>query len=642
MKNIFNPEVAARFCEELDGVHPDLAMRVYTSRLIGAEEELVLHGGGNTSVKATVRNILGDEVETLFIKGSGWDLATIEAAGFPGLDLAWLKKLRTLSSLSDEDMVNQFRTHMHDASAPNPSIETLVHAFLPHRFIDHTHANAIVSLTHLPDGEKEIVRALGDKVGVLPFIMPGFPLARAMAELYEARPEIEAVVLMFHGIFTFADQAEVAYGRMIDYVSRAEDYIAAKKPARAQVSVPGAPAPEAVLPVLRGAVSGAADRAMFLELRDSEEIIAALARDDAADLFTTGVLTPDHVIRTKNFPLFLDLAGAGDDEESISDRVAAAMAAYTRDYEEYFERQAGAAAERKIRLDPAPRLFLIPGIGLVAAGDTVKAARIAADIGEHTLRTKANGAHLGRYCDLDEEHIFAMEYWSLEQAKIGRGNPPELSGRIALVSGGGGAIGVGIARQLMGAGARVFLCDIDRERLKKVRDLLTEEIGVAPDILEMDVSDAASVKSGLAEVVKGAGGLDILVPNAGIAHVARIEALDDDNLARVMAVNFNGVFLLIREAVPIFRGQGLGGSIVINSSKNVFAPGAAFGAYSASKAAAHQIGKSPAMELAAIGGRVTRVTACTTRAGHGGGVGSTWSRGRGAGEGTGRGGCRSA
>ncbi len=606
MKNIFDTAEAARFCEEFAGGNTDLAMRVYTSRLIGAEESLVLHGGGNTSVKTTMKNILGDEVEGLFIKGSGWDLATIEEAGFPGLDLAWLKKLRTLSSLSDEDMVNQFRTHMFAASSPNPSIETLVHAFLPHKFIDHTHADAIVSLTHLPDGEDMVVRALGDRIGILPFIMPGFPLARAMAELYEARPGIEAVVLMFHGIFTFADDAEVAYGRMIDYVSRAEDFIAAGKPEPVKVEI-SAHAAEKVLPVVRGAVSRAAGQPMHLDLRDSAEIVSLLSRKDAAGLFATGVLTPDHVIRTKNFPLWLDLAGVADDEAAV--RVEAAMLDYIDDYDAYFHRCSGNAAEKKIRLDPAPRLFLIPGIGLIAAGETVKAAMVCADIGEHTLRAKAAGAHLGRYADLGEGHIFAMEYWSLEQAKIGRGTPPDLAGQVALVSGGGGAIGVGIARQLMLAGARVFLSDIDRSRLETVRDLLAAETGTAPDILGMDVSTAASVRAGIAGVIRAAGGLDILVPNAGIAHVAKIEALDDDSLARVMAVNFNGVFLLIREAAAIFRDQGMGGNIVVNSSKNVFAPGAAFGAYSASKAAAHQMGKIAAMEMAEIGVRVNMINA---------------------------------
>jgi len=554
MKNRFDPDEAARFCDSAPGLAEDIAMRVYTSRLIGAEESVVLHGGGNTSVKSTVKNILGEEVEGLFIKGSGWDLATIEAAGFPGLDLTWLARLRTLDALSDEEMVNQFRSHMFDASGPNPSIETLVHAFLPHKFIDHTHADAVVALTHLPDGEAVVRKALGPKCAVIPFIMPGFPLALALAKAYEADPEVEAVVLMFHGIFTFADDARTAYGRMIDYVSRAEDFISRDRPAPPKPQPISAPDAAEILPEIRGALSRAAGRTLQLDLRNSEEICSLLARPDAEELFNSGVLTPDHVIRTKNYPLWLDLSGCRG--EDVAGRIDTALAAYIAAYEKYFSECRAAAGEEKIPLDPAPRLVIIPGLGLIGVGDSGRAAVIAADIGEHTLATKASCAHLGPWQDLDLNHIFAMEYWSLEQAKLGRGKKPELAGRVALVSGGGGAIAVGIARQLITAGARVFLSDIDEKRLARVSDLLAAEGLACPERLVMDVSEPESVRAGLAAVVRAAGGLDILVPNAGIAHVARIEELDEKDLARVMAVNFTGAFLLIREAARFFVSRG--------------------------------------------------------------------------------------
>ncbi|HSR36294.1 MAG TPA: class II aldolase/adducin family protein [Desulfurivibrionaceae bacterium] len=327
MRNRFSAEEAGQFCRTLGNIPETLALRVYTSRLIGQEESLVLHGGGNTSAKATVVNILGEPLEVLYIKGSGWDLATIEAAGFPALDLAYLRKLRALETLSDEAMVNQFRTHLLDASAPNPSIETLVHAFLPHRFIDHTHADAIVTLTNLADGAAKLREALGEKIAILPFIMPGFPLAKAMAELDEQQPAVEAIILMHHGIFTFADDAQTAYDRMIDYVSRAEAFLAAAaKKAKPMATKAGTtPAPEVVLPLLRGAVSPAG-KAMVLHLRQSPEVLAALARPDAEALFATGVLTPDHVIRTKNYPLFLDLAGKTD-EAAMAAQIAEKVAA---------------------------------------------------------------------------------------------------------------------------------------------------------------------------------------------------------------------------------------------------------------------------------------------------------------------------
>ncbi|MFH7326308.1 bifunctional aldolase/short-chain dehydrogenase [Desulfurivibrio sp. C05AmB] len=621
MKNRFDTLEAREFVAARPGCSEHLALRIYTSRLLGRESDLVLHGGGNTSVKDLTPNLLGEEMEVLYIKGSGWDLGRIEAAGFPALDLAWLRRLRVLETLSDEEMVNQFRTHMLDSTAPNPSIETLVHAFLPHRFIDHTHADAIVALTHLPEPETRLREALGDKIGILPFIMPGFPLAQAMAQLYEARPEIEAVILLQHGIFTFADQAQTAYDRMIAYVTRAEHYLAAAAPAASPR--PAGPAPEAAapdpvrwLPLLRGALSfeqeGAGRRYFSLELRQKPELLAALARPGARELLVSGVLTPDHVIRTKNYPLFLDPATAGPApaEPELAALVKSAVSAYEQDYRAYFQRQSSRAAEAKTILDPRPRVILVPGLGLIGAGFSPKDAAIAADIAEHTILTKQQGAVLGSYQDLAEEHIFAMEYWSLEQAKLGKSQLAPLAGRVALVTGGGGAMAVGIAAKLLAAGARVFLSDIDAGRLATVAAKLRPRFGAAlVDTVVMDVSAEESVKAGMAEIVRRAGGLDILVPNAGIALVARLEELTTTDLARVMAVNCHGVFTVIKHAVPIFRRQNYGGQIIINSSKNVFDPGAAFGAYSASKAAAHQLGKIAALELAEIGVRVNMINA---------------------------------
>ncbi|MEW6429048.1 MAG: bifunctional aldolase/short-chain dehydrogenase [Thermodesulfobacteriota bacterium] len=612
MENLYNDDEARDYAGRWPQVEAAVGLRVYTSRLLGREPSLVLHGGGNTSVKATVVNLLGDEVEILYIKGSGWDLATIEPAGFPGLDLSWLRRLRGLSTLSDEEMVNQFRTHLLNASSPDPSIETLVHAFLPHRFIDHTHADAIVALTNQSEGDLHVRRALGDRVGILPFIMPGFPLAQAIARLYEERPEIDCIVLMNHGIFTFADDARGAYERMLHYVGLAEDYIDGRMSAARPRPLAGgrtAPLPERLLPLLRGRLCpDAGDAPFLLRQRTSGAILAALARPDARQLFTTGVLTPDHVIRTKNRPVFLDLPPEPPDDR-LAAAVAAAVADFQRDYDRYVAAQVAVKGER-IRLDNLPRVFLVPGLGIVTAGRTVKEAEISADITEHTLAAKQWAAAVGAYRELGEAHIFDMEYWSLEQAKLGKKKPLPLTGRVALVTGGGGAIAAGIGRQLLAAGAQLVLSDIDAGRLDKVRRKLAGEFGekaVAAEV--MDVADAESVAACFRRLVAAYGGLDILVPNAGVAHVARIEELDADRFDRVLKVNLHGVFQVIKAAIPVFRAQGYGGQIVINSSKNVFDPGAAFGAYSASKAGAHQLGKIAALELAELGVRVNMINA---------------------------------
>ena len=614
MENLYNPKEAQEFIDRYPDFPPEMGLRVYTSRLIGQEENLVLHGGGNTSAKATVTDILGEEKRVIFVKGSGWDLGDMEPAGLPGLHLEPLCRLRALDSLTDEEMVNQFRTNLLDAASPNPSIETLVHAFLPHTFIDHTHSDAIVTLTNQANAEELLKEALGDKVGILPFIMPGFPLAKAVVDLYEAQPDMECLILRNHGIFTFADDAQVAYERMIHYVSLAEDFIAKKiteNPLPVCITEE-CPDTDTVLPLLRGALSftdaSGFQRCFHLHVRTNKEILCAVNRVDSIDLYGGGVLTPDHVIRTKNYPLFLDFTDLQTAEEMAS-HINETVATYIADYQAYFSQQVEAKNVERTQLDPMPRVIFVKGLGIVTAGKTVKDAKICADIAEHTLQAKTASASVGSYQELDSSFIFDMEYWSLEQVKLGKNKPKTLEGKIALVTGGGGAIAVGIGRKLLEAGARVFLSDIDEDRLQAVHTGLAEQFGNMVRSITMDVADPSSVAQAYSKIILEAGGLDIVVPNAGIAHVATLEELDSATFQKVLDVNLRGVFEVIKAAIPIFRHQATGGNIIINSSKNVFAPGASFGAYSASKAGAHQVGKIAALELAELGVRVNMINA---------------------------------
>src|SRR5579871_6632548 len=455
----------------------DLALRVYTSRLIGRDPDLVMHGGGNTSLKGTVTTLLGDRVEALFVKGSGWDLDSIEPPGLPAVDLAHLRRLRTLPALSDEEMVNQLRTHLFDASAPNPSVETLLHAFLPHRFIDHTHADVALVVTNQPraEGEAMVHEAFGARWAIVPYVMPGFALAKLAAEVFERDPAVEGLVLVNHGLFTFADDARTAYERMIAGVDRAERFVRARRRAAAPV-VPGAdlePAAGAARlgPALRGALAeptGDPDRPwrrVVLEHRASPAVLAALARPDAAALALAGPLTPDHVIRTKGPALFLgDLPL--DDTEALRAALAAAVRDYGARYDAYFAANAARARTKLTKLDPYPRVVLVPGLGVLAAGRSKTDARIAADIAEHTVIAKAAANDIGRYTALADGDLFDMEYWSLEQAKLGKAKDAALAGQVALVTGGAGAIGFGIARQLLAAGAHVVLADVDAARLE--------------------------------------------------------------------------------------------------------------------------------------------------------------------------------
>src|SRR5690242_4520501 len=597
-----------------------LALRVYTSRLIGRDPDLVMHGGGNTSLKGDVTTLVGDRVEALFVKGSGWDLDAIEPPGLPAIDLAHLRRLRALAALSDEEMVNQLRTGLFEAGAPNPSVETLLHAFLPHRFIDHTHADIALVVTNQPRDEAAamVADAFGPHWAIVPYIMPGFALAKLAAEVFERDPAVEGLVLMNHGLFTFADDARTAYERMIAGVDRAERFVRARararRPAGRGPRVEGAAERATRLaPLLRGALADASGdpdrpwRRMVLEYRASEEALEILAGPDAEAIAAANPLTPDHVIRTKGRALLLPELPA--DDAALRATLDAAVARYRTDYDAYFAAHAERARTRVTKLDPVPRVILVPGVGVFTVGRTKQDARIAGDIAEHTLRAKALANAIGRYTALADDDLFDMEYWSLEQAKLGKAKEPALAGQVALVTGAAGAIGFGICAKLVEAGAHVVATDVDRERLAAaVADLDPKRRGLAAGVV-VDVTDEASVAAGFAEACRQYGGIDVLVLNAGVAHVSPIAEMDAAAFRHVLDVNLHGYFLVLREATRLFRRQATGGHVIVNSSKNVFAPGADFGAYSASKAAAHQLGKVAALELAGIGVRVNMVNA---------------------------------
>src|SRR5438034_1583334 len=444
---------AAEFVERLaPRWGEDLALCVYGSRLVGRDPDLVMHGGGNTSLKGTMTTLVGERVEALFVKGSGWDLDAIEPPGLPAVDLAHLRKLRALGELSDEEMVNQLRTHLFDASAPNPSVETLLHAFLPHRFVDHTHADIALVLTNQPRDEAEAMvrEAFGPRWAIVPYVMPGFALAKLAAEVYERDPSVEGLVLMNHGLFTFADDARTAYERMIAGADRAERLVRARARARrptgraARLEVPPAGAAARLAPVLRGALAeatGDADRPwrrLLLEHRASEATLDILAGSDAARIAAANPLTPNHVIRTKGPALLLPVDLPLDDPGALRERLAAAVARYREAYDAYFETNRARARTPVTKLDASPCVILVPGAGLFTAGRTKQDARIAADIAEHTLRAKALANAIGRYTALGDADLFDMEYWSLEQAKLGGAKEAALAGQVALVTGAAG------------------------------------------------------------------------------------------------------------------------------------------------------------------------------------------------------------
>jgi len=615
MKNRFNEHDSKKIVRVFPDFSKELALRVYTSRLIGGESDLVLHGGGNTSVKVRIKNILGDDQEVLYVKGSGRDLSVIEPEGFTGLDLGHIRRFRALDHLTDDEMQDQLLTSRISADAPDPSVEALLHAFLPHKYVDHTHADSILVLTNQKNGQDIVREALGPKAAVLPYIMSGLPLAKKVIEKYEADPGIEAIVIMNHGIFTFGDDAGVSYARMIDYVNRAEIFINKEVGSAARTSHKARQKSfkedklktARLVQFVRGACAHKDQdgrlRRFYTEVRNAPDIMEIAMSSAAGDICRSGAITPDHVIRTKNLAVHMDKIPETD--EALKKRVQESVDAYQEAYRKYFLEQAGARKAEIAMLDPLPRVFLVAGVGIVALGFSRKSAGIAADIAEHTIRVKHLAANTNGYAPVSDSHIFDMEYWCLQQKKVSREPSGSLTGQVALVTGAGGAIGYGIADALMAAGAVVVISDIDEPGLSKVYSILAGKYDDSQiERMVFDVTDFNSVEAALSTISRKVGGIDTLVPNAGIAHVAKIEDLAPETFKKVTEVNLMGVFNMIKASAPVFRRQGTGGNIILVSSKNVFDPGAAFGAYSASKAGAHQISKIAALELAELGVRV--------------------------------------
>jgi rhamnulose-1-phosphate aldolase/alcohol dehydrogenase len=600
------------------GVGRDLALRVYTSRLLGRDPQLVLHGGGNTSVKTVMADFLGDPVEVLCVKGSGWDMASIEPAGLPAVRLAPLRRLRARDALTDEDMVAFQRTNLLDPASPNPSVETLLHAFLPHKFIDHTHATAVLSLADQPNGDDLCAKLYGDRMGLVPYIMPGFPLAKRVAEIYEADPKVDGVILGKHGIFTFAEDARGAYERMIEMVSRAEDRLRRdRKRVFAPVRLPNRIAAIAdVGPILRGAcsiadpaVEGAWHR-FVLEFRANDTILNYVTGEAVARYSQAGVVTPDHTIRTKNYPLLVpppDAAHLEDFRRQARDAVAAFAAAYR----DYFTRNNQGRTPPKRMLDPMPRVILVPGLGMFGLGRTLKDAKVAADIAENAIQTITDAEAIGRFESLPEAELFEMEYWSLEQAKLGKSQDKPLAGQVAAITGAAGAIGAATARRFAAEGAEVALLDLDPAAAQAI----AKTVGGSALAVGCDVTKPESVRAALDAVCARFGGLDIVVSNAGAAWQGKIGEVDEAQLRQSFELNFFAHQTVAQAAVRVLLAQGTGGALLFNVSKQAVNPGPNFGPYGLPKAATLLLVRQYALDYGRDGIRANGVNADRIRSG---------------------------
>jgi len=578
MKSLWSDSEARRF-------ETDLAQRVYTSRLLGAEPDLVLHGGGNTSMKTREKDFFGDAADVLYVKGSGWDLATIEEPGFAPVRMDALTRMAELETLDDAEMVRQQRAAMLDPNAPNPSIEAILHAIIPQKFVDHTHADAVVALTNHKDGRKTIEDVYDNRVAVIPYVMPGFDLARAVAKaLSKVDPyEIEGLVLMNHGIFTMHDDARESYELMIRLVTEAEDHLAERS--GKTFSFPTAEPREDLLALstIRKRVADLRGTPVIASLDQSPEAAGFSAREDVGKIATRGPLTPDHTIRTKRVPVVI-----GDDPDR-------AIARFAADYRTYFEKH----ADGQTMLPPDPRWAVWQGHGVVSFGATEREAGIIRDIATHTWQTiqRTEAAFEGGWKALSPAKLFEIEYWELEQAKLRKGGaPPVHQGKVAITTGSAAGIGLACARSLAEQGAKVIGIDLNPEIEAEMENI--GGIGVVANLTEDD-----KVVSAVEDAVREFGGLDIVVSNAGIFTAgAYLEHMEQANWDKSMAVNLTSHQKLLKHTIPYLE-NGVDPAIVLVGSRNVAAPGAGAASYSCAKAGLTQLCRVAALELAPRGVR---------------------------------------
>ncbi|WP_353572639.1 bifunctional aldolase/short-chain dehydrogenase [Candidatus Albibeggiatoa sp. nov. BB20] len=557
----------------------DLDLRVYSSRLLGQNPNLVLHGGGNTSVKSTATNLFGETEEVLYVKGSGWDLETIEAAGFAPVKLDVLKRMAALPELNDTAMVQAQRAAILNPSAPNPSVEAILHAIIPFKFVDHTHTDTVVTLTNTPDGLEYIKDLYGDKVLIIPYVMPGFILAKKIYELSQGIDwqNLEGMILMNHGVFTFADDAKISYENMIRLVADAEIYLQNKQ---IKTRLNGSEAVDVdllTLAQIRLHVSKVKTKPVIARLETDAASQQFASLDSVAEIATQGPLTPDHVIRTKRAPILLDT----DIETAIAD--------YVTEYKAYFERNNDGSLTC---LNPAPCWAVWQNRGLISFGGNLKEANIIADIKAHTIEAIQNAEKIEQWQALPEKDIFEMEYWELEQAKLKKSSSaPEFQGKIALVTGAASGIGKACVDSLLAKGAVVTALDINAD--------IVELFGNKSVLgIQCDMSDRTQVQQAVDATVRQFGGLDIIVTNAGIFPPSEtIEAMNPDTWDKSISINLSSHQTLLHICVPYLK-LGIDPAVIIMGSKNVPAPGPGASAYSVAKAGLTQLARVAALELA--------------------------------------------
>jgi len=611
VKNNWSKKIAKEYIKKYKklGFSADLALRVYTTRLLGRNKELVLHGGGNTSVKTTIKDIDGKKYKVLCVKGSGWDMADIEPPGLPAVKLEPLLSLKNKKYLSDEDMVAYQKRNLIDIKSPNPSVETFLHAFLPFKFVDHTHADAVLNITNRPGGLNLCKKIFGDKVSIVPYVMPGFMLAKKINEVYSKNPKINCLILMNHGIFTFANDCKEAYDLMIKYVSKAENTIRKLKSKKIKQIKKFSTKfnPHEVAPIIRGLLSENKDQKFVINYRLNKHLKYFINGKNVRTYSSKGTATPDHVIRVKPFPLIIT-PNKNSSVEQFKKTAKKAFANYRKKYIHYFNVNHRKAKEKKVMLDTSPRVVLVQNVGMFSVGKDLNAAKIAGDLTETNARVISSVEETSSYKFIPEKDLFDVEYWSLEQAKIKK-KKKLLEGNVVVVTGSTGTIGFETYKMFKSYGAEVILLDNNLERLKEVQSKIKDLC------IHCDVTNKKSVKNAFNQVCEKFGGIDILVSNAGTAPGGSIGEVSDELLRKSFEINFFSHQNCASEAVKIMKKQNTNGCLLFNISKQSVNPGKNFGPYGLPKSALLSLCKQYAVDYGSYGIRSNGVNADRIRSG---------------------------
>lgn len=606
MKNNWNKIEAKKYIKEYakKNIGEDLALRIYTTHLLGKNKKLVLHGGGNTSVKSESKDIFQNKQQVIYVKGSGWDMSNLNELGLPGLYLNPLIQTQKLKSFSDKQMVNFLRLNLINTISPNPSVETLLHAFIPHKFIDHTHSNAILSIVNQKNNKNLCKKIFRNKIGIVPYIMPGFELAKLSKNIFESNPKVEGLVLLNHGIFTFGNSAKQSYDRMIKYVTIAEKYISnSSKKAIRKNKIKEPININLIISLIRKKIHKLNKNKWIINYSNNKNIQKFCARSDINKLLIKGPVTPDHVIRIKPKPLILNL-NILSNLSKLEFKLNKAIDYYVTNYKKYFKRNKF-LVNNSIISDTIPRIIVLPSFGYLSLGRNYKEAKVSKDIFYSMIESLQDAHKIGSFKSISEKEIFKMEYWPLERAKLNSQTRNILTGNIVIVTGGAGTIGSAIAKKFLSAEANVVILDNNLS----FKNNSFKEIYEKCLSIKCDLTNAKSIKSAIAQILTKYGGIDILISNAGRAYQGKIYDVNEDIIRKSYEINFYSHQKIAQQVIEIMKMQDFGGNISFNLSKQSINPGNNFGPYGLPKSSTLFLMKQYALECGKFNIKINGINA---------------------------------